>query len=136
MLKRLDSYRYLIPTTYKKGMQVEGLIYANDTLIRQIEKDQTVDQVANVATLPGWVGRSFAMPDAHQGYGFCIGGVAAADLKQGVVSAGGWGSISIAESGCSLRHGKRKKSALNWRRCSTSFFETFLVAPDATDCWR
>ena len=91
MLKKLDNYRYLIPTTYKKGMQVEGLIYASDTLIRQIEKDQTVDQVANVATLPGWAGRSLAMPDAHQGYGFCIGGVAAADLKQGVVSAGGVG---------------------------------------------
>jgi tRNA-splicing ligase RtcB (3'-phosphate/5'-hydroxy nucleic acid ligase) len=91
MLKKLDNYRYLIPTTFKKGMQVEGLIYANDTLIRQIEKDQTVEQVANVATLPGWAGRSLAMPDAHQGYGFCIGGVAAADLEQGVVSAGGVG---------------------------------------------
>lgn len=91
MLKQLDNYRYLIPTSYKKGMQVEGLVYANDTLIRQIEKDQTLDQVANVATLPGLAGRSLAMPDAHQGYGFCIGGVAAADLKQGVVSAGGVG---------------------------------------------
>ena len=91
MLEKLDNYRYLVPITYKKGMQVEGLIYANDSLIRQIEKDQTVDQVANVATLPGWVGRSLAMPDAHQGYGFCIGGVAAADLKRGVVSAGGVG---------------------------------------------
>ena len=58
MLKKLDNCRYLIPTTYKKGMQVEGLIYASDTLIRQIEQDQTVDQVANVATLPGWAGRS------------------------------------------------------------------------------
>jgi tRNA-splicing ligase RtcB len=91
MLKRLDNYRYLIPTSYKKGMLVEGLIYANETLIRQIEKDQTLDQVANVATLPGLAGRSLAMPDAHQGYGFCIGGVAAADLQQGVVSAGGVG---------------------------------------------
>ncbi len=72
-------------------MRIEGLIYANEELIRQIEKDQTLDQVANVATLPGLVGRSLAMPDAHQGYGFCIGGVAAADLKQGVVSAGGVG---------------------------------------------
>lgn len=91
MLKKLDNYRYLIPTTYKKGMQVEGLIYANEHLVRQIEKDQTVDQVANVATLPGLAGRSLAMPDAHQGYGFCIGGVAAADLKEGIVSAGGVG---------------------------------------------
>ena len=91
MLERINRYRYLIPKTFKKGMQVEGLVYANETLIRQIEKDQTLDQVANVATLPGWAGRSLAMPDAHQGYGFCIGGVAAADLKQGIVSAGGVG---------------------------------------------
>lgn len=72
-------------------MRVEGLVYANDRLIQQIEQDQTKDQVANVATLPGLVGRSLAMPDAHQGYGFCIGGVAASDLHDGVVSAGGVG---------------------------------------------
>src|SRR5512139_2647171 len=91
MLQRIDRYRYLIQKTFKRGMQIEGLVYANETLIRQIEKDQTLDQVANVATLPGWAGRSLAMPDAHQGYGFCIGGVAAADLDNGVVSAGGVG---------------------------------------------
>ncbi|PYV43605.1 MAG: RNA-splicing ligase RtcB [Acidobacteria bacterium] len=91
MLKKVDNYRYVIPTSYKPGMRLEGLIFANDELIRQIEKDQTMDQVANVATLPGLVGRSLAMPDAHQGYGFCIGGVAAADLNDGVVSAGGVG---------------------------------------------
>lgn len=72
-------------------MLVEGLIYADDTLIKSIEKDQTMEQVANVATLPGLVGRSLAMPDAHQGYGFAIGGVAAADIETGVVSAGGVG---------------------------------------------
>lgn len=91
MFKRLDAYRFLIPASYKKGMVVEGLVYANDRLIANIEKDETKDQVANVATLPGLVGRSLAMPDAHQGYGFCIGGVAAADLDRGVVSAGGVG---------------------------------------------
>lgn len=91
MLKKLDDYRYLIPRTYKQGMRVEGLVYANDSLIRQIGKDLTKEQVANVATLPGLVGRSLAMPDAHQGYGFCIGGVAASDLDEGVVSAGGVG---------------------------------------------
>ena len=72
-------------------MKIEGLIYANEELVKQIEKDQTLEQVANVATLPGLVGRSLAMPDAHQGYGFPIGGVAAADLEKGVVSAGGVG---------------------------------------------
>ena len=73
MVTRVDENRYIIPTSYKKGMRIEGMIYANDELIVQIERDQTKDQVANVATLPGLVGRSLAMPDAHQGYGFCIG---------------------------------------------------------------
>lgn len=91
MLKKLDDYRYLIPRSYKQGMKVEGLVYANESLIRQIGKDLTKEQVANVATLPGLVGRSLAMPDAHQGYGFCIGGVAASDVDEGVVSAGGVG---------------------------------------------
>jgi tRNA-splicing ligase RtcB len=91
MLKKTAPYRYIIPSSYRKGMRIEGMIYADDVLIRQIESDQTKDQVANVATLPGLVGRSLAMPDAHQGYGFCIGGVAAADPEDGVVSAGGVG---------------------------------------------
>ncbi len=91
MLKQLDEYRYIIPMSYKEGMRIEGMIYADTGLIDQIKRDQTLDQVANVATLPGLVGRSLAMPDAHQGYGFCIGGVAAADLDDGVVSAGGVG---------------------------------------------
>jgi tRNA-splicing ligase RtcB len=91
MFKKLDNYRYLIPKSYKQGMRIDGLVYADDELIKQIDKDQTKEQVANVATLPGLVGRSLAMPDAHQGYGFCIGGVAAADIDEGIVSAGGVG---------------------------------------------
>ncbi|MCX6120369.1 MAG: RtcB family protein [Ignavibacteriales bacterium] len=90
-LQKLDDYRYLIPKSFKGGMRIEGLIYASDTLIKAIEHDETLNQVANVATLPGFVGRSLAMPDAHQGYGFAIGGVAAADIEKGVVSAGGVG---------------------------------------------
>ncbi|MBI3586076.1 MAG: RtcB family protein [Ignavibacteriales bacterium] len=91
MLKKLDEYRYIVPKSFREGMKVEGLIYANDQLIQAIEKDQTLMQVANVATLPGLVGRSLAMPDAHQGYGFAIGGVAASDMQTGIVSAGGVG---------------------------------------------
>ena len=72
-------------------MKIEGLIYASSELIDAIEHDLTLTQVANVATLSGLVGRSLAMPDAHQGYGFAIGGVAAADMEKGVVSAGGVG---------------------------------------------
>lgn len=91
MLQKLDEYRFLVPKSFREGMNTEGLIYANDALIKAIEKDLTLQQVANVATLPGLVGRSLAMPDAHQGYGFPIGGVVAADMEKGVVSAGGVG---------------------------------------------
>ena len=90
-LQKLDDYRYLIPKSFREGMNVEGLIFASPELINAIENDLTLMQVANVATLPGLVGRSLAMPDAHQGYGFAIGGVAAADIHKGVVSAGGVG---------------------------------------------
>ncbi len=91
MLKKLDRYRFLIPRSFREGMTVEGLVYADDELMKAIERDQTLMQIANVATLPGLVGRSLGMPDAHQGYGFAIGGVAAADFEKGVVSAGGVG---------------------------------------------
>jgi len=89
--RSVDAYRHILPMTYKSGMRIEGMVYADAELLRHIESDLTCEQIANVATLPGMVGRSLAMPDAHQGYGFCIGGVAAADLKDGVVSAGGVG---------------------------------------------
>ncbi len=91
MLQRIAPYKYLVPKSYREGMLTEGLIFASDHLISAIEKDETVKQVANVATLPGIVGRSLAMPDAHQGYGFAIGGVAASDFEKGIVSAGGVG---------------------------------------------
>ena len=91
MFIRVDNYRYRLPASYKKGMKIDGMVYADAELLKQIEGDQTREQIANVATLPGLVGKSLAMPDAHQGYGFCICGVAAADLNDGVVSAGGVG---------------------------------------------
>jgi tRNA-splicing ligase RtcB len=91
VMQKVDAYRYRIPTSYKPGMTVDGLVFADAELFTQIERDKTLDQVANVAMLPGLVGRSLAMPDAHQGYGFCIGGVAGADPHYGVVCAGGVG---------------------------------------------
>src|SRR5262249_57889068 len=77
--------------TTKPGMQTDALIYADDRLLDQIVCDLSVEQAMNVAFLPGIVGRSLAMPDIHQGYGFPIGGVAATDLQKGVVSPGGVG---------------------------------------------
>ena len=88
-LKKLDTYRWLIPKT--GSMRVPGLIFSNDELIKDVQEDQSLIQVANVATLPGIVGYSLAMPDIHRGYGFPIGGVAAFDLDEGVISPGGVG---------------------------------------------
>ncbi|MEX2046423.1 MAG: RtcB family protein [Chloroflexota bacterium] len=77
--------------TYRAGMRVPGVVYASAAMVRDIEADQALDQVANVAMLPGIVGASLAMPDIHWGYGFAIGGVAAFDVNEGVIAAGGVG---------------------------------------------
>jgi tRNA-splicing ligase RtcB len=90
-LQRIDSYRYRIPRDEAMGMRAEVVVYASAALIEQIRKDQSLVQAMNVATLPGIVGPSLAMPDIHQGYGFPIGGVAAMDADHGVVSPGGVG---------------------------------------------
>jgi tRNA-splicing ligase RtcB len=89
-LKRIDETKIEVPLNYKQGMRVKGIIYVDDLLEKDLES-QSIDQVANVATLPGIVRASFAMPDVHMGYGFAIGGVAAFDLKEGIVSPGGVG---------------------------------------------
>jgi tRNA-splicing ligase RtcB (3'-phosphate/5'-hydroxy nucleic acid ligase) len=90
-LNQVDAYRWEIPADAVPGMRVPGRIYADETLIAQIRSDSSLQQVANVAMLPGIVGRSIAMPDIHWGYGFPIGGVAAMDPESGVVSPGGVG---------------------------------------------
>ena len=88
-LQKKDEYRWLIPKTGE--MRVPGLVFSSPELIRAIQKDQSLVQVANVATLPGIVKHSLAMPDIHWGYGFPIGGVAAFDMEEGIVSPGGVG---------------------------------------------
>ena len=90
-LIKIDDYRWQIPQSYKLGMKVPGLIYASEAMLKSIREEQTLEQVANVAFLPGIVGYSFAMPDIHWGYGFPIGGVAAMDIENGVISPGGVG---------------------------------------------
>ncbi|MDF1524488.1 MAG: RtcB family protein, partial [Trueperaceae bacterium] len=75
-----------------RGMRVDGRVFVDDRLARALENDPALEQVANVATLPGIRGASLAMPDVHWGYGFAIGGVAATDPADGgVVSPGGVG---------------------------------------------
>jgi tRNA-splicing ligase RtcB len=88
-LKQIDEYRWLVPKHGK--MRTEGMLFLDRKLLEHVKNDKSITQVANVAWLPGIVGRSLAMPDMHQGYGFPIGGVAAFDPDQGVVSPGGVG---------------------------------------------
>jgi tRNA-splicing ligase RtcB len=90
-LEKVDEFRWRIPKSYKPGMRVDGLIYADEAMLPHILEEQALEQVANVAFLPGIVGHSLAMPDIHWGYGFAIGGVAAMRISDGVVSPGGVG---------------------------------------------
>lgn len=89
MIQKIDDYRWMIPKT--GGMRVPGLIFTDERLLKDIKLDESPQQVANVAHLPGIIKYSLAMPDMHWGYGFPIGGVAATDLDEGVISPGGVG---------------------------------------------
>jgi tRNA-splicing ligase RtcB len=88
-LKQLDSYRWEIPKTGR--MLVPGMIYSSADLLKAPRQEEPLKQVANVASLPGILKASLAMPDMHWGYGFPIGGVAAFDWETGIVSPGGVG---------------------------------------------
>ena len=90
-MNKIDDYRWEIPSSYKKCMRTSAVIYADERMIQHIRDDNAPEQAANVACLPGIVGRSLAMPDIHWGYGFPIGGVAAMDAEEGVISPGGIG---------------------------------------------
>ncbi len=86
-----DEFTFDIPTDQAPGMRVPGRLYSNAALLSGVEGDPSLGQLANVATLPGIEEFAFAMPDIHFGYGFPVGGVAAFDLSEGVVSPGGIG---------------------------------------------
>lgn len=89
-LYRINDYLWEIPK--QKGMKVPGRIYASHEMLQTIlSSDEAIKQVVNVAYLPGIQKYSLAMPDIHWGYGFPIGGVAATDLDEGVISPGGVG---------------------------------------------
>ena len=87
-LEKLDDNRWQIPKSYQQGMRVPGLVFSDEKLLPDIRGDQSLQQVANVAHLQGILKYSLAMPDIHWGYGAPIGGVAAFDLKEGIVSPG------------------------------------------------
>ncbi|MDY6843108.1 MAG: RtcB family protein [Thermodesulfobacteriota bacterium] len=89
LLEKVDEWRWEIPK--REGMNVPGLIYADSKMINEIKSGESFKQVVNVAHLPGILKYSMAMPDIHWGYGFPIGGVAAFDCSDGIISPGGVG---------------------------------------------
>jgi tRNA-splicing ligase RtcB len=90
-LRRVDETLYEIPASVRPDMRVPARIFADAEILEAIATDRSLDQLENVATLPGVVGAAIAMPDIHQGYGFPVGGLAAMELPDGVVSPGGVG---------------------------------------------
>ncbi len=95
-LDKIGDFRFEIPDSYKGEknnlkMKTTAVIYASDEMIRQIRRDNAAEQAANMTMLPGIVGKAMAMPDIHWGYGFPIGGVAATNAEDGVISPGGIG---------------------------------------------
>ncbi len=90
-IRKITDYKWEIPRDKDLGMRVPAIIFADSTIIDHARSEKTLDQVLNVATLPGITGASLAMPDIHYGYGFPIGGVAAMDAEEGVISPGGVG---------------------------------------------
>jgi len=102
---KIDDYRWQIPRA--GGMNAPGLVFSSEALLAEMLREGVLEQVRGVASLPGIVGPSLAMPDAHQGYGFPIGGVAAFDPDGGVVSPGGVGY----DINCGVRLLRSKLSA-------------------------
>jgi tRNA-splicing ligase RtcB len=116
-LERIDECCWRIPKGFKAGMRVEGRIFSSERLIDQVRGDQSPEQVANVAFLPGIQTASLAMPDIHWGYGFCIGGVCATDPNEGgVVSPGGVGydiNCGVRMIRTNLRHDEIESRVAN-----------------------
>jgi len=90
-LTRVTDTLWEIPSHHRSDMRVPARLFATADMLDDVLADKTIDQLVNMTTLPGSVGWAAAMPDAHQGYGFCIGGVLATRLSDGVISPGGVG---------------------------------------------
>jgi len=90
-IEQVGEYLYEIPKHTRGDMRVPARFYADEKLLEMALGDRSLEQLINVTTLPGVVGSALAMPDAHQGYGFPIGGVAATRLPNGLISPGGVG---------------------------------------------
>jgi tRNA-splicing ligase RtcB (3'-phosphate/5'-hydroxy nucleic acid ligase) len=90
-VRKISDLKFQIEKDESKGMRVPVIIYANDNLVSKMILDRTIDQAVNVSTLPGVIKHVVILPDGHEGYGFPVGGVAATDFKEGVISPGGVG---------------------------------------------
>ena len=106
-LNKLTDWLWEIPTTYRSDMRVPARVYTSERMLESILGDRSLEQLVNVATLPGLQRYVIAMPDVHEGYGFPIGGVAAVDAKSGVISPGGIGydincGVRMLRSGATL----------------------------------
>ncbi len=86
-----EDFKLLIPKSLFSGMRVDGLIFASEKILEKVKTEETYKQIINVAHLPGIEKYSIGMPDIHWGYGFPIGGVAAFEMEEGIVSPGGVG---------------------------------------------
>jgi len=89
--KKLSDYLWEIPQSFRDDMRVPARIYATQAMLQHILSERAIEQLINIATLPGIYKYALAMPDIHQGYGFPIGGVAAIDADDGIISPGGVG---------------------------------------------
>jgi len=105
-LERLDDFLWEIPATYRDDMRVPGRVYTTERMLEQIVRDRSLEQLVNVTSLPGIQKYAIAMPDVHEGYGFPIGGVAAVDIDDGVISPGGIGY----DINCGVRLLRTRKS--------------------------
>lgn len=121
----MENYKHIIEK--EKDMNVPAIVFSNKNLLQSIQKDKTIQQIKNVASLPGIVKNALVMPDAHQGYGFPIGGVAAFDLDTGVISPGGVG-YDINCSVRLLRTNLEKKDILGKEKLITK--ELFKATPN------
>ena len=88
---KINDYLWEVPKSFRSNMRVPARAYLSEKMLEQSFKDRSLEQLVNMASLPGIVKYSLAMPDMHEGYGFCIGGVVATDFEEGVISPGGVG---------------------------------------------
>ena len=91
LFKKISDVLWELPKSFRSDMRVPARVYATEKMLKEVFEDRSLDQLANVATLPGIVGWALAMPDVHEGYGFPVGGVAAFDIENGIISPGGIG---------------------------------------------